>query len=270
MNTDKIPFVKYHGTGNDFVIIDHTEKQYLDPNNYDLIAAICHRRFGIGADGLMIIEKPSNELHNFEMLYFNSDGKPSTMCGNGGRCITAAFLKRSEHKEQSNLTFSFQNQTYQSTFNKENGWIKLQMQNVSFIEITSAGYILDTGSPHLVQFNDEVNSINVKKQGSVLRYSERFQEEGINVNFCAWNKNELSVRTYERGVENETYSCGTGVVASSISYALKAQLPDGNITIPISTRGGRLSVSFQKNGSRFTDIALSGPTVKICEGYYYV
>jgi diaminopimelate epimerase len=144
------------------------------------------------------------------------------------------------------------------------------MQNVSFIEITSAGYILDTGSPHFVQFKDEMNSINVKKQGSLIRYSERFNEKGINVNFCEWNKNELNVRTYERGVENETYSCGTGVVASSISYALEAQLPDGVITIPISTRGGRLSVSFKKNGSQFTDIELSGPTVKICEGYYYV
>lgn len=269
MNENVIPFAKYHGTGNDFVIINHLIEQYIDPNDHALIAAICHRRFGIGADGLMIIEKPDARNLDFKMLYYNSDGKPSSMCGNGGRCISSAFLDFQTKTKSNNINFSFSNDIYKSEYLPERGWIQLQMQNVNSIQADGRNFILDTGSPHYVQFRHDIEKLDVKLEGSSIRYSETFKSEGINVNFCQWNGNELLVKTYERGVEDETYSCGTGVVASSIAFAVDQNIEDGKIIVPLLTKGGKLSVSFLKDGQKFSEIKLIGPAVKICDGQYY-
>lgn len=267
MNHKSIPFLKYHGTGNDFIIIDELNERHVDESDDQLLASMCHRRFGIGADGVMLIRKSDQKNVDFRMLYYNSDGHPSSMCGNGGRCISAAFLHLTK-SDKDYVNFSFGDDTYTASLIREMQWLELRMNDVEKVEITSEDYVLDTGSPHYVDFSSEVSLKDVKQEGSIIRNSNRFKKHGINVNFCQWTDSRLLVRTYERGVEDETYSCGTGVVASSIAWSIEQDLPNGEITIPIQTLGGQLAVSFTKKDTSFTEIVLRGPAQRVFEGSY--
>ncbi|MFK7806477.1 MAG: diaminopimelate epimerase [Saprospiraceae bacterium] len=254
-----IPFSKYQGTGNDFVIIDN-RKNLLSKNDYKFIEQLCDRRFGIGADGLILLQE--KEGFDFDMVYFNSDGKESSMCGNGGRCIVAFAKKLGLIKDQ--CSFDAIDGRHEARI-QENDKVELKMSNVKSYELDEDAYILDTGSPHYVVFVEDVDDINVVENGQAIRYSERFREKGINVNFVEKTKSELIVATYERGVEAETYSCGTGVTASAIAYALKRKATDKS-NIKIQTKGGQLEVHLTPSDQGFNDIWLCGPATLVFEG----
>ena len=204
-----IEFYKYQGTGNDFIMIDDREKEF-DLTDNDLIAALCERRMGIGADGLILLRE--HDTLDFEMIYFNADGKQSSMCGNGGRCIIA-FAQMLEMTENE-TTFTAIDGEHKGRLMDDG--IYLQMQDVKKIEGVGDGLVLNTGSPHYIEMVDELDYIDVDKQGRKIRNSAPFKKDGINVNFVL-DASELQVRTYERGVEAETLSCGTGVVATAIA-----------------------------------------------------
>lgn len=242
---------KYQGTGNDFVLIDNREKNISLTT--EQIKWLCNRRFGIGADGLMLLElEPGID---FKMVYFNSDGNESSMCGNGGRCITA-FAKRlgiisTEAK------FLAIDGIHEAKVNENE--VSLKMNDVRQVEAGEDYFYLNTGSPHYVKFVNDIESVDVVEEGKKIRYNERFKSEGTNVNFIEKKDNELFVRTYERGVEDETLSCGTGVTAAALVAALKGQSTDKNNCI-IKTLGGNLNVKFEKVlENTFYNIWLEGP-----------
>lgn len=242
---------KYQGTGNDFVLIDNRDKSITLTS--EQVKLLCDRRFGIGADGLMLLELEPGV--DFEMVYFNSDGNESSMCGNGGRCITA-FAKYlgiigNETK------FIATDGLHDAKVNSE--IVSLKMNDVRQVEIGEDYYYLNTGSPHYVKFVSDIENYNVFAEGQKIRYSERFAAEGTNVNFIERKENELFVRTYERGVENETYSCGTGVTAAALVAALKGVSTEKN-SCRIKTLGGNLNVKFDKVlENTFYNIWLEGP-----------
>ncbi len=254
----KVNFYKYQGTGNDFIIIDNRK------NNVSLsdmqINQLCDQRFGIGADGLMLLE--NHPSLDFNMKYFNADGKESTMCGNGGRCLVAFAKSISLIDKKTN--FNAIDGVHKATINKNNS-ISLQMQDVSYVRLVNTNYFLNTGSPHYVTFRDDIKNIDVYNRGREIRYSAEFSPEGTNVNFVEFQNNKLFVRTYERGVENETLSCGTGVTASAISASIYSD-SDKN-SYDIITKGGYLNVSFKKQDSNtFSDIWLTGPATFVFNG----
>ncbi len=252
-----IRFFKYHGTGNDFILIDN-RAGIISPNDKPTIQNLCHRRFGIGADGLMLLENARG--YDFRMRYFNSDGKEGTMCGNGGRCIVAFahFLNIVKDKAH----FIAIDGDHQATISAD-GNINLKMTDVAYIERDDKQFFLDTGSPHYVQFITNHKHFDTYKEGRKIRYNERFKAEGTNVNFVSFNDNGIEVSTYERGVEDETYSCGTGAVASAICAGI---LTNKN-TFNISTKGGLLHVTFRFiNQNNVTDIWLSGAATLVFEG----
>lgn len=239
-------FHKYHGTGNDFIIIDNRDKTIQLAEK--TVAQLCARHFGIGADGLILIE-PHDDA-DFYMRYYNSDGKLSTMCGNGGRCAVL-FAKHASIINGNTTTFFGADGAHEAIF-QENGIISLKMNVSDEPEIVGSAYVIDTGSPHFVRFTYNVENIDVKKEGRIVRNSASFKKEGVNVNFVEENSSEsIYVRTYERGVEDETLSCGTGVTASAICQYHKQRLR-GNKTIQVETLGGLLSVTI--NGSDFRSI----------------
>lgn len=254
----KIPFTKYQGTGNDFVLIDNRNPVYLTRRDTDIIQQLCDRKFGIGADGLILLQE--KEGFDFEMVYFNADGKESTMCGNGGRCI-AAFAKKIGVIQEA-ASFLAIDGPHQVKINADN-WVQLHMKDVTDIEIGADYFIMDTGSPHYVVFVEDISDLNVFELGQSIRYSERFKKEGINVNFVEQQKDGIQVATYERGVEDETLSCGTGVTAASIAYAIRESQSK---EIPVQTKGGQLSVRFEKKGKGFSNVWLCGPTQAVYEG----
>ncbi|OFX87417.1 MAG: diaminopimelate epimerase [Bacteroidetes bacterium GWF2_33_16] len=254
----KIPFYKYHGTGNDFIIIDN--RSLLINLSTDQIRLLCDRHFGIGADGLMFIEK--NTSFAFTMKYYNSDGKESTMCGNGGRCLTAFAKELGLVTEK--VQFNAIDGIHEAIIN-ENDTISLKMTDVSDFKIIGNNYLINTGSPHYVIFESEVNKIDVYKKGAEIRYSSDFEPSGVNVNFVEIINDELFVRTYERGVGNETLSCGTGVTASAICASIKMNTDKSSWDI--KTLGGNLNVRFKKAGDQsFTDIWLTGPATFVFKG----
>ncbi|MDA3780551.1 MAG: diaminopimelate epimerase [Bacteroidales bacterium] len=251
-------FYKYHGTGNDFIIVDNRN---ISTNiSQSLIKKICNRRFGIGADGLMFLNKHNS--YDFEMQYFNSDGKEGTMCGNGGRCIVA-FAKKLNIIRYS--TTFIANDGIHKAIISDNNNVELEMQDVKDITKLDNGYFLNTGSPHYVIFSKNINKKDVNLEGEKNRNSDTFKPEGTNVNFVELNNNQLFVRTFERGVEEETLSCGTGVTASALAAHY---ISDTNIKVyKIKTLGGNLEVSFDKKSKKhFTDIKLKGPAEFIFEG----
>lgn len=257
----KISFSKYHGTGNDFILIDNRAKK-LFAHQYELFAFLCDRRFGIGADGLMLIEH--HETLDFKMVYVNADGRESSMCGNGGRCIVA-FARKISMLTKEKCRFMAIDGEHIATID-ENNVVKLGMNDVVELEKHKNDLVLDTGSPHYIQFLEHLNGFDVDKNGRNIRQSESFIEEGINVNFVvATTQNSIEVATYERGVEGETYSCGTGVVAASIATAVK-QSQYGFVEIAIKTKGGELGVSFQRNENHFTDVCLIGKATHVFDG----
>ena len=254
----KHTFFKYQGTGNDFVIIDNREDIF---NKLDtkLVAHLCDRRFGIGADGLILLEN-HNEV-DFKMVYYNSDGNKSTMCGNGGRCLVA-FAKKLGIIENK-ATFLAIDGLHHAEI--EDDIVKLQMQDVSKIEIFNEHVFLDTGSPHHVEMRHDIDAIDIKKEGTSIRYGEPYNDEGANVNFVEKiNDSIFSVRTYERGVEGETFSCGTGVTAVGIAMNVTGKTNKNLITL--KTKGGNLKVSFRPDGKNFKDVWLIGPAILVYKG----
>lgn len=250
-------FSKYQGTGNDFILIDNREKKYH--LSTEQIAAICHRRFGIGADGLMLLEYQAG--FDFKMVYFNSDGRESSMCGNGGRCITA--FARDLGIISNRAHFIAIDGAHDAEV-LQDGSIALEMANVSSIQHYPDHAVLNTGSPHYVAWVADVAATPVFELGRKIRYDERFSPGGTNVNFVQREGKKLIVRTYERGVEDETYSCGTGVTAAAIAAS-------GNATGPcyteIDTPGGRLSVSFIKDSpDSASGVVLCGPARFVFSG----
>lgn len=240
----KIDFYKYQGAGNDFIIVDNREG-ILPTENKELYHQLCDRHFGIGADGF--IQLIEHNQYDFEMVYFNADGKLGSMCGNGARCIVhfANYIGAIE-KETS---FYASDGEHFATINDDNT-ITLKMLVVEQIDKYEEDYIVETGSPHYVQFVDSPENINVYEAGRAIRYNDTFAEKGINVNFVSneMKGGTLQMRTYERGVENETLACGTGTVA--VAMAARKHFPDlANASeIKINALGGDLSVHFKNNG----------------------
>ncbi len=256
-----ITFYKYQGTGNDFVIIDNRES-ILSKNNTKLFEKLCDRKFGIGADGLMLLEQPNNDEDDFTMVYFNADGNESSMCGNGGRCLVAfaAFLGVIEDK----ATFTAIDGKHKAEI--KDGLVYLQMQDVSDIETYDSHLFLDTGSPHHVTMVDALSDFDVENVGRKIRNGAPYFEAGSNVNFVEKkNGNIFAVRTYERGVEDETLSCGTGVTAVALSMHATNQTNDENVNI--QTPGGELKVTFKNTqAGGYKDVFLIGPAEQVFKG----
>ena len=235
-----------------------TGRNAFDPDNSSLIIKLCDRRFGIGADGFILIS--NSEQYDFEMKYFNSDGYEGSMCGNGGRCAAAYAIKTGIAGK--NLTFRAIDGRHKAVL--ENGSIRLQMNDVREPRLINGNYFINTGSPHCVIFQKEVSKVDVDKEGKAVRWSDDYAPEGTNVNFVELNENGIYVRTFERGVEEETLSCGTGVTASAIASVLSRQFD--TIPVKVKTRGGNLEVSFKIEGNSVSDIWLSGPATFVFEG----
>jgi len=285
-------FWKYQGAGNDFIMLDQREQQWISRADTQLIEQLCDRRFGIGADGLILLQNLVG--FDFEMVYFNADGRESTMCGNGGRCI-AAFAQHlgiadgqccfmaidgAHEAEISSLP-------NQKAFGARL-WVELKMTDVQSIERQGDAYILNTGSPHYVRFVEALENLDMVAEGRAVRYSEKWEKNGINVNFVSeTGKQEnsvsqnlksnnlfkpveglsLAIRTYERGVEDETLACGTGVTAAAIASFLKDGGSAGEVEIPVQAKGGDLSVRFHANADgTFSNIWLNGPAERVFEG----
>jgi diaminopimelate epimerase len=264
----KNSFYKYQGTGNDFVIIDHRNKNLDTILNRENIAKICDRRFSVGADGLILLENDPDS--DFKMVYFNADGNESSMCGNGGRCITAFAEKLNLIKDKGR--FSAIDGMHEVLITKKieaSGFsqIKLKMKDVDHVEKIGAHLFMNTGSPHLVAINENTEQINVDVEGRKIRNSERFIKEGTNVNFIRKDDVGIFVRTYERGVEAETLSCGTGATAAALAAAYLG-MTDASGSCMVLTPGGMLTIHYQK-GLRekvFTDVWLEGPAQLVFTG----
>jgi diaminopimelate epimerase len=254
-----ITFYKYHGTGNDFVIIDNRDNRYdsLTPKQ---VKFLCDRRFGIGADGLMLLKH--RDGYDFEMIYFNADGNPSSMCGNGGRCLVKIANQVGIHK----YTYKFLaiDGDHEAEIDNNN-IIRLKMKDVDAVDEHSTYTVLNTGSPHYIKFMNDVDQADVVHDGRTIRNSSAFAAEGINVNFVeSTGQDSIFVRTYERGVEDETMSCGTGVTAAAL---MSAHNDRGFNRVEVRTPGGHLSVEFNKIGEKeFKDIWLCGPATFVFKG----
>jgi len=244
-----IQFHKYQGAGNDFIIIDN-RSLFFDYFNHKLIQSLCDRKLGIGADGLILLQDVIN--YDFEMVYFNADGHLGSMCGNGGRCVVD-FAKQLNIFEKE-CHFLACDGPHLANWTSSN--VSLRMQNVEEIESGEDYFFLDTGSPHYVKFVKDIESINVFEEGQKIRYNERFKNGGTNVNFVQIKDQKLYIRTYERGVEDETLACGTGVVASVLS-AYGAKLISNN-SVEVIALGGDLKVNFEKK-DHYHSIDLVGP-----------
>jgi diaminopimelate epimerase len=255
----EINFDKYEGTGNDFVMIDN-RNDFFPKNDVNLIAHLCDRRFGIGADGLILLENDSES--DFKMVYYNSDGNQSTMCGNGGRCLVA-FAKKL-HIIDNSTSFMAVDGIHHATISDEN-IVSLQMKDVDFVNSQSNYTFLDTGSPHHIELVSSIANLDVKSQGAAIRYSDLYGSAGANVNFVEQISDDtFSIRTYERGVEDETLSCGTGATAAAIAMNFIGKTNSNSIKINV--QGGKLEVSFDKKDSHFSNVFLKGPASFVFQG----
>jgi diaminopimelate epimerase len=253
-----IPFYKYQGTGNDFIVIDDRQDLFSKKDT-KLIQRLCDRKYGIGADGLILLQ--DNRLHNFTMVYYNADGNESSMCGNGGRCIAsfARFLGLVTDK----ATFEAVDGLHEARL-FDTDQVSLQMMNVESLQTFDGHVYMNTGSPHHVELTDNVDHVDVFAQGRHLR-NELYGKEGANINFVQMQtSNVFKVRTYERGVEDETLSCGTGVTAVALAMHKTGQTKDHEVTL--ETPGGILKVSFEPTPQGYKNIWLTGPAVQVFKG----
>ncbi|MBK9637809.1 MAG: diaminopimelate epimerase [Bacteroidetes bacterium] len=256
----QLSFSKYQGTGNDFIILDGWNSEISI--SAEQVKYCCDRRFGIGGDGLMIIKK--HPSFDFEMIYFNSDGLLSSMCGNGGRCLVHFAFER--NYIGTSTKFLAVDGVHEADV-LPNHIVSLKMSDVSIIEKRENDYYLNTGSPHFVKKVDEINELDVVEEGRKIRYNEEFKSVGTNVNFVKELEDGIMVRTYERGVENETLSCGTGVTAAALVVAdLFNEEKRKRESINIKTLGGALKVTFNRNENIIDEIRLIGPATFVYEG----
>lgn len=257
----KFNFYKYQGTGNDFVILDNRDHSY-DGISHETVNLMCDRRFGIGADGLMLMN--NKEGYDFEMIYYNADGKPGTMCGNGGRCMVQFAHDMGVHKYTYLFIASDGEHQAEIDINQQ---IRLKMKDVSEVQDHSTYALLNTGSPHFVKYVNDIMNVDVVATGREIRNSKQFIEEGINVNFVeSMEEDAIFVRTYERGVEDETLSCGTGVTACAL---MSAHNMLGFNKVKVKTLGGNLSVEYNKESeSVFSDVWLCGPAKFVFKGEF--
>jgi diaminopimelate epimerase len=255
---DSIVFFKYQGTGNDFVIIDNRELTF-DKNNAQLIARLCDRKLGIGADGLMLLE--NHDSLDFTMVYYNADGNQSSMCGNGGRCLVSFAQFLGIVREQASFTAI---DGIHQAYLLDNGMVSLQMGEVSSVEVFAGHVFTNTGSPHHVQLTDDLDHTDVFTQGRAIR-NEFYGKEGANINFVEpQGGNVFKVRTYERGVEDETLSCGTGVTA--VALAMHSIKLTSDKEVILLTPGGKLVVKYQPTPQGYDSIWLLGPAVQVFKG----
>lgn len=254
----KIKFYKYQGAGNDFILIDN-RKGLFDSISKESVKHLCDRRFGIGADGLMLLQDTEN--YDFKMVYFNADGCQGSMCGNGGRCIVAFARDLGIIKDKT--VFLAVDGEHHATIQREQ--VDLGMIDVHQILKDREAYVLNTGSPHYVTTVDNLKELDVYHSGYAIRNNDTYQKEGINVNFVQKEGEGYFLRTFERGVEDETFACGTGATAAAMAMALK-EGRNGSIEIPVRVMGGQLYIAFHKEGENFTDVLLKGPASFVYEG----
>lgn len=255
----QLKFFKYQGTGNDFIIADNRKSEYSFLTT-DQIRRLCDRRFGIGADGLMLLNEKKG--YDFEMKYFNSDGREGSMCGNGGRCITKFAYHLGIHRNE--YRFIAADGDHEAEIDTD-GIVSLKMKDVDKVRKTQGDFVLNTGSPHYVKLVTDAMEMDVYKKGRDIRYSKEYEQEGINVNFVEQaGEHQIIVRTYERGVEDETYSCGTGVTAAAL---VCFHNENGFNDVEVRTLGGSLTVEFERMAEeRYVNIWLCGPAEKVFEG----
>jgi len=255
----QLTFYKYQGTGNDFVMIDN-RAEFFPKENTQLVEKLCDRRFGIGADGLILLENHAD--YDFKMVYYNSDGNESSMCGNGGRCLVAFAKQLNVISEKAE--FEAVDGYHFATIDAE-GIVALQMKDVDIIKNESNYTFLNTGSPHHVQMVDDLKSLDVKSEGAKIRYSDLYGKAGSNVNFVHQLENDIfAVRTYERGVEDETLSCGTG--ATGVAIAMHSTYKTDAKRININVLGGKLTISFEVENNNYKNVFLTGPAELVFGG----
>jgi len=248
-------FFKYQGTGNDFVMLDNRTKTFPKEKT-DIISHLCDRHFGVGADGVILIE--NHESYDFEMIYYNADGS-QTFCGNGGRCAVAFAKKLGIINNETN--FLAVDGPHFATV--ENGIICLKMIDVDKVEIKQNAVFAYTGTQHHVELVDNLDTFAVYKEGKQIRDS--YKDPGSNVNFVQQiDEKTFRVRTYEKGVEDETLACGTGVTAVAIAMHKTNKTKSNNITLPVE--GGNLAVSFSENNGKYTNVFLKGPAQFVFTG----
>ena len=250
----EITFYKYQGTGNDFVITSDIYEVSTEQ-----IVKLCDRKFGIGADGLIVLKK--SESVDFDMMYYNADGTES-FCGNGSRCAVkhAKFLGWIKDE----CTFNSNDGEHTAILDGEE--VRLQMHDVDMVLVEDEGYILNTGSPHYIAYTEEIDQLDLVTAAHTIRYNDTFKETGINVNYLEARNGILYIRTYERGVEDETLSCGTGVTAAAIAHYLERESSLKKYSQKLQTKGGPLTVSFEKKKQTFENIYLCGPAVLVYQG----
>jgi diaminopimelate epimerase len=256
----KIDFHKYQGTGNDFVILDNRKKDY-NSLTASHIRHVCDRRFGVGSDGLMLLNLKDG--FDFEMKYYNADGRESSMCGNGGRCLVRFAYELGIHKGVYHFIAS--DGLHEAEIDTDET-VSLKMQDVNRVSKFHGDFLLNTGSPHYVKMVNDVMNVDVFKKGRDIRYSKDFEQDGINVNFVELlsDDDKILVRTYERGVEDETWSCGTGVTAAAL---VCYHNENGFNDVQVKTLGGTLTVEFDRvDDNHYNNIWLSGPADKVFEG----
>jgi diaminopimelate epimerase len=255
----ELHFYKYQGTGNDFILLDGREK--MPELSEKQIAAMCNRRFGIGGDGLMILRHYPG--YDFEMKYYNADGREGSMCGNGGRCIVRFAYHLGIHRD--NYHFLAPDGEHEADIDI-NGMVRLKMNDVNAVKQHSGDFILNTGSPHYIKYVNDIREYDVPHEGYTIRNSAQFVREGINVNFVETvNDHTIFVRTFERGVEAETWSCGTGVTAAAL---VSAHNETGFNQVDVETLGGMLSVEYDRvSEGEYRNIWLIGPAEYVFEGH---
>jgi len=255
----ELHFYKYQGTGNDFILLDGREK--MPELSENQIAAMCNRRFGIGGDGLMILRHYPG--YDFEMKYYNADGREGSMCGNGGRCIVRFAYHLGIHRD--NYLFLAPDGEHEADIDI-NGMVRLKMNDVNAVKQHSGDFILNTGSPHYIKYVNDIREYDVPHEGYTIRNSAQFVREGINVNFVETvNDHTIFVRTFERGVEAETWSCGTGVTAAAL---VSAHNETGFNQVDVETLGGMLSVEYDRvSEGEYRNIWLIGPAEYVFEGH---